>query len=142
MSGWFSRLRRRFGRSKPIDLGEPVSPAWDAVTERARSDMEARQAALASMTGIVGAVSAALNEADPARLGKTLPGDEYDSEAETIVLRLADRRRLSTVEEVREIVHEEFTRWFGPDIAGPSERYAAVAEDVHRLWGEFLAEDQ
>ena len=138
MSGWFSKLRARFKRSDDLDDG--LTGEWAAVTERARSDMDARRRALEPLTAVVADISAALLHEDPVDLGDGGDDDEYDSEAETIVLRLSDRRHLSTEDEVRQIVHEEFVRWFGEDLAGPPDRYAAAAAEVHRLWGEYLAE--
>jgi hypothetical protein len=43
--------------------------------------------------------------------------------------------------EVLTIVHEEFVSWFGADVAGPREKYAAVGGEVHRLWGNYLANE-
>jgi hypothetical protein len=140
MSGWFRRLKsglRRRGSGS--DLAEPTSEAWEAVTERARMDMEARRRALTPLADVVGKISAALLEEDPVDLGKGIDADEYDSEAETIVLRLADRRSVASEDEVLRIVHEEFVRWFGADLAGTPDRFESVAAAVHRLWGEYLA---
>jgi hypothetical protein len=111
------------------------------VMERVGADMHARKQALRPLAGVVSSISHALHEADPIGLASMgAPQDEYDSEAETIVLRLADRRSLSTAEEVAQIVHDEFVRWFDEDLAGDRERYEPVAAEVHRLWGEYLAE--
>ncbi len=141
MSGVLSRLRARFRRSgRPGDIDDGFSEEWEAVTARARSDMEARHRSLQPLAGVVTAISAALFRADPIGLGDAGGADEYDSEAETVVLRLSDRRSLSTEDEVLHIVHDEFVRWFGEDLAGPRKRYSAAAADVHRIWGEYLAE--
>jgi hypothetical protein len=56
--------------------------------------------------------------------------DEYDAEAETIALRLSADGEA----DVLQIVHEEFTRWFGADIAGKRSRYADVAAEVWAVW--------
>jgi hypothetical protein len=141
MSGWLTRLRARLGRRRrQRDLAAGVSGEWAALTERAVSDMEARMRALTPMADIVGRVSAALLRADPIGIAADADPDEYDSEAETIVMRLADRRRPASVGEVHEIVHEEFVRWFGNELAGPRDRYEVVAFEVHRLWADYLAE--
>ncbi len=144
MSGLLTRLRTRFKRFKRSDasghLDGEFSDEWEAVTERARSDMEARHRALEPLAGVVANISAALLRADPVGLGDAGSADEYDSEAETVVLRLSDRAILSTEDEVLQIVHDEFVRWFGEDLAGPRERYSAAAAEVHRIWGEYLAE--
>ena len=115
---------------------------WDAVTKRARSDMEARRQALAPLSGVVADVSAALLRVDPIELSGSGNHDEYDSEAETIVLRLSDRRQLATPEEVLQIVHEEFVRWFGAEIAGSRDRYTGAADGVLRAWEGYLSTGQ
>lgn len=131
-------MRARFRRSGATTADDDSSDQWEAVTERARQDMEARRRALEPMVGIVRRISAALLEHDPVGLGGK-DDDEYDSEAETIVMRLSDRRTLPTALDVSGIVHEEFLRWFGEDLAGAAERYGDVAVEIHRLWDEFLA---
>ena len=109
------------------------------MTARAMSDMEARRDAVAPMADVVRDISAVLYEADPVGVAGSGDEDEYDSEAETIVLRLADERRLLTDADVLGIVHEEFQRWFGEDLAGPPSRYADVSERVSAAWRDFLA---
>lgn len=118
-----------------------MSDEFAAVLTGVEAESNARRRALAPLAGIVTAVSATLHEADP--IGLVADGadpDEYDPEAETIVMSLADRHEAVSVDDVHAIVHEEFVRWFGEDIAGDPDRYLEVAVDVHRLWGEFLAE--
>lgn len=53
--------------------------------------------------------------------------DEYSPETGTILPRAL---RAKSVEEVREIVHTEFIRWFGDTTGGPEERYSDVAQDI------------
>src|SRR5712664_1809201 len=36
--------------------------------------------------------------------------------------------------DVHRIVHEEFVHWFGAEIAGPSETYAAVSQEIWNVW--------
>ncbi len=64
------------------------------------------------------------------------PDDEYDPEVSTILPRL---REATSRNDVHRIVHEEFVHWFGADIAGPAETYAAVSEDLWNLWQQFTA---
>lgn len=137
MRDWLTRVFRRRRRRAAEDLGADSGPVWDAVTERARSDMEARRRALAPLTPIVSSISAALLRADPIGLGDD-NADEYDPEAETIVMRLADRREPPAAGDVLTVVHAEFRRWFG-DLAGEVSRYEDVAAEVHALWGRYLA---
>ena len=78
-------------------------------------------------------VSHLLREADPLGLiAIGAPDDEYDPEVSTILPRL---REANTAVDVQRIVHEEFVRWFGADIAGPITDYADIAE---RMWGTWL----
>jgi hypothetical protein len=57
--------------------------------------------------------------------------DEYEPEASTILPRL---RTCHSPEDVLTVVHEEFQRWFDPDIAGAREKYSTIANDVWALW--------
>ncbi len=68
---------------------------------------------------------------DPAGINFGGNTDEYESEAGTILPRL---RGCRSVEDVRRVVHEEFVRWFEADIAGPEERYTAIAAGIWQLW--------
>ena len=79
-----------------------------------------------------------LSVADPLHLiAAGAPDNEYDPEATTIVPRLSDA---SDVEDVQRIIHEEFARWFTPEIAGPVERYAPAASSVWRTMVLLLEE--
>jgi len=69
-----------------------------------------------------------LNERDPLgliRLGAPL--NEYSPEVRTILPRLATAASLV---EVRQVVYEEFVRWFGAEVAGKETRYDGVARDL------------
>lgn len=78
--------------------------------------------------GLRDAVSAAIAAADPIRLLELgAPGDEYDPEVALILPRLPDARASA---DVRRIVREVFARKFGEDVAGPEERYEAVAAAI------------
>ena len=60
--------------------------------------------------------------------------DEYDPEAETIVLRLVDSGTDLSVEQTEVVVHEEFVHWFGDGVAGPVDRYRKIAQEIRELW--------
>lgn len=78
------------------------------------------------------AVAGALREADPLGLiAMGAPDDEYEPEVSTVLPRLHEAL---AVDDVRRIVHEEFVRWFGADLAGPAEHYAAAAQAIWREW--------
>jgi hypothetical protein len=67
--------------------------------------------------------------------GDTDNPDEYEPETGTILPRLA---ACTSSDEVLQVVHQEFVRWFDLDTAGPPERYAQVALDLWQLWREYL----
>jgi hypothetical protein len=72
-------------------------------------------------------ISAILFRHDPIGINFDDNTDEYDPEAGTILTRL--RRDLS-LEELTSIVHEEFVRWFERGVAGPREKYSAIAAEI------------
>jgi hypothetical protein len=55
------------------------------------------------------------------------PEDEYRPEAESVAERLGEAASAS---DVQRILHEEFSRWFSPDIAGPADGYRQAAEEI------------
>jgi hypothetical protein len=57
--------------------------------------------------------------------------DEYEPEAGTILPRL---RSCQSPDDVLQVVHEEFVRWFDSSIAGPQERYREIASGIWQLW--------
>lgn len=76
-------------------------------------------------------VTQILFEEDPIRINFETNIDEYEPEVGTILPRL---RKCATAEEVRTVVHTEFVRLFGPEIAGPAEKYTSAAK---RIWDAF-----
>jgi len=88
-----------------------------------------RQESLKAVYGVLYTeVSRLLRETDPIRLIKIgAPDDEYDPEVSTILPRL---REAKSSDDVRRIVHEEFVRWFGAEIAGSETEYRAVAQEI------------
>lgn len=79
-----------------------------------------------------------IREADPIRLIATgAPQDEYEPEVGTILPRL---RKAQSSANVQMIVHEEFVRWFGADIAGPRAQYRRVGSAIWKVW-QRLSED-
>ena len=80
-------------------------------------------------------VSRLLREADPIRLIVIgAPDDEYDPEMSTILPRL---REAKSPDDVQRIVHEEFARWFGAEIAGSAAQYADVSKNIWEAWNKF-----
>jgi len=71
---------------------------------------------------------AVLTTGDPIGLIRGgVPPDEYSFEARTILPRMVDA---ASLDEVREIVHQEFVRWFGAEVAGEKTRYDRIAIDL------------
>ena len=97
-----------------------------------------RQATLNEAYGaLYSEVSRVVRAVDPMHLiAIGAPDDEYDPEISTILPRL---RGATSATDVQRIVHEEFLHWFGADIAGPSETYAAVSEEVWNVWQQSAA---
>ena len=74
---------------------------------------------------LVAAVADAINGSDPiGLLGIGCLANEYALEIGTVVPRIA---KASDAAEVRSILHDEFGRWFGRDVAGPPDVYDAAA---------------
>jgi hypothetical protein len=72
---------------------------------------------------LVEAVERAINEADPiGLLHGGAPAAEYGPEISRIVPRIVRAQR---PDEVIDVLHEEFLRWFGKDNAGPRQSYEA-----------------
>lgn len=81
------------------------------------------------------AVERAINDADPVGLLETgAPEDEYSPETETIVRRVVKAER---IEDVTEVVHAEFVRWFGDETAGLRAAYEALAQQIWQALLEF-----
>ena len=64
------------------------------------------------------------------------PHDEYDPEVGTILPRL---KEASSARDVQQVLHEEFTKWFNAELAGPSESYQAAAQELWQGWLRFEA---
>ena len=77
------------------------------------------------------AVAEILFRHDPIGINFEENTDEYYPEARTILPRLKSCR---SSEDVMTAVHEEFQRWFDPDIAGRREIYAKIADEVWAVW--------
>lgn len=117
---WFRRAKRQNDATE-----------WERSQREVRSSKEHRYAQTVTQRGLVNEVSKILFAADPIGINFDTNTDEYDSEAETIVIALGDANGPA---EVQALTHETFAQWFGPHLAGPVERYAGVATDIWDLW--------
>jgi hypothetical protein len=99
--------------------------------ERARSAKRIRLELTAESRDLVDEVAALLFRADPAGINFGSNTDEYESEAEVIVLGLEGT---TGAEDVAELAQRVFSVWFDADIAGPVERYGPVAAEIWDAW--------
>ncbi len=76
-------------------------------------------------------VASMLFQHDPLGINFESNTDEYEPEAGTILPRL---KTCHSVLEVRKMVHEEFIRWFDPEIAGAESKYDAIAQELWDMW--------
>lgn len=74
-------------------------------------------------------VTALLFRHDPIGINLEDNTDEYEPEVRTILPRLGS---CHSVDDVRRVVHQEFTFWFGD--AGPEGHYAKIASEIWELW--------
>lgn len=78
------------------------------------------------------AVSEALRRLDPISLIEAgAPASEYDLELGTIMPRLREAR---TSEDLCRILHEEFVRWFGIELAGDKAGFYVAANEIWTQW--------
>jgi len=107
-------------------------PEWRAINaqlEKARSERKSRVAPYAVL---VVDVNECLYRADPIGLAAAgCPPDEYEAEAESIVIRLPEA---STSDQLLEVVHDEFQKWFGADVAGSRATYEELSRAIWALW--------
>lgn len=64
---------------------------------------------------------------DPIGINFEFNTDEYEPEVGTILPRL---KEALSPEDLQNIIHQEFVRWFDADIAGPKAKYAKIAQEV------------
>lgn len=104
---------------------------WERVSEEVRAARERQLAALHGQELLVDELTAVLLEADPIGLNFETNIDEYAAEAQSIALRLP---KVSDLDQIRELVHQEFVRWFDADLAGSPSKYTALAQKVLTIW--------
>ena len=115
-------------------VGRFLQDRPDLAERRAIAQARARRRELVvGREGFVAAIEVLLFEHDPIGINFETNPDEYRAEAESIVIRLPSARDAA---DTRTIVHEEFTSWFSPDIAGAPSRYDEIAREIWTLWSE------
>jgi len=115
----------------PSDRAE-IDRYWrEVIVPRVAAAGADRERALVGREDLVSRVEALLFYDDPIGINFETNTDEYRAEAQSIVIRLAEA---TSQNDAQRIVHEEFVRWFDPQMAGPVDRYRAVAESIWGLW--------
>src|SRR5262245_58024066 len=109
-------------------------PLADMVRKRDEI-LENRRRLRAGYGELLDSTAALLFRHDPMRINFEVNADEYLTEAETILPRL---RGCRSSDDVLEVVHSEFVRWFDAS-AGSPERYKEIASEVWQLWQRHLA---
>jgi hypothetical protein len=99
--------------------------------------LENRRRLRADYGDFLDSTAALLFRHDPIGINFEVNTDEYLTEAETILPRL---RNCHSAEDVLQVVHEEFVRWFDSDTAGQPQHYKEIASEVWQLWQAHLAE--
>jgi hypothetical protein len=94
-------------------------------------DRAAREAVRQQEPRLFAEIAATMFRHDLMGLNFETNPDEYEPEAGTVIPRLGER---SSARDVAAVLHEEFSTWFGADIAGPQAKYSALAEEVWALW--------
>jgi hypothetical protein len=78
--------------------------------------------------------SAILVRHDPIGITFETNADEYESEARTILPRLAD---CESADDVQQVTYEEFVRWFDDSTVGPFETYQSIAQEIWQVWTAY-----
>lgn len=113
-----------------------MSDEWPPeIIERVARDRAARDTVRQHDPTLFAAVSEAMFRHDPIGIDLGGNSDEYETEAGTVIPRLS---RCVSAADVEQVLREEFTRWFGADIAGRAQ-FAALAVDIWKLWKESSA---
>lgn len=117
--------------SKPADTPENDPDGLEDVEVRVRSQKRLRLKLTSESRDLVDEVAALLFRADPAGINFGSNTDEYESEAEVIVLGLEGA---TGADDVAELAQRVFSVWFDAHTAGPVERYEPVAAEIWDAW--------
>ena len=107
-------------------------PSLKCAMPRTREEiLENRRRLRAEYGELFDSTAALLFRYDPIGIGFDVNPDEYEPEAGTILPRL---RHCQSADDVLDVVHEEFVRWFDLRTAGSREHYKELASDIWQLW--------
>ena len=106
---------------------------WERIQAEVRTAKQSRFEQTVTQRDLVDAMSQILFRADPVGINFETNTDEYDAEAETIVIGLPNARR---PEDVTALTHETFVQWFDAQVAGSIESLRRVRglHLVRRRW--------
>lgn len=121
---------------EPTSQSRPGDEWPPEVIEEVTCHRVAREAVRKLHPGLFASVSGAMFRHDPIGINYGDNTDEYDAEAGTVIPRLSN---CASVDHVACVLREEFSRWFGADIAGRAQ-YVPLAKEVWRLWTESHAD--
>ncbi len=107
-----------------------MSPTRDEI-------LEERRRLRAEYGKLFDSVAALLYRHDPIGINFEDNTDEYETEAGTILPKLTT---CHSADDVLQVVHTEFVRWFDRGIAGPPARYREIASELWQLWQVHLAD--
>lgn len=107
---------------------------WESIQAEVRRAKEHRYALTVTQRDLVDEVSQVLFQADPVGINFETNTDEYDAEAETIVIALPNAHG---PDDVKALAHESFVQWFDEQTAGPVGRYTEVASEIWSLWQRY-----
>lgn len=116
-----------FGRTK----APSAEQEWEQQKTVIQAAKQSRFAQTVTQRDLVAEISGILFEADPIGINFESNTDEYDAEAETIVIALP---RARGADDVRSLTHEAFVQWFDPETAGSMERYRAASAEIWKAW--------
>jgi len=115
------------------------SNSREAMRRTREEIVEGRRRLRAEYGELFDEIAALLFQHDPIGINYDHNTDEYEVETETILPRLSGCR---SADDVLQVVHEEFVRWFDTVIAGPRERYAEVSREIWRIFQQYRRDRQ
>ena len=121
-------LARHLSRSNGVEVTDDWPPEVKAQVEASQA---LRAKVQAEYPKLFLELRQCLFQNDPVGINFETNTDEYDPEVGTIIPRLPE---CTSQNDVLNVVHEEFTKWFGADVAGPKTNYTDVSEDIWKIW--------
>ena len=103
------------------------------ILKQANDNRTAREAVKLQYPELFSEMQKCLFEHDPIAINFETNTDEYNPEVGTIIPRLSSCKSQA---DVQIVIHEEFVKWFGIEIAGNISNYDKIAQDVWQLWNK------